>query len=803
MNEQIAYKAATVAAAVLADEKQPEQPWIRAIAGHLKNGNPAARKTFEAFLRAFEQPRLLHLLKQNANTTQDTSLLSEPLGKTVILYKSPLPGETQARLAYECFLDGFAAYLQRTRAISRLHETAAHVILFIPQGRSFDLDEMWQRYVRGEAFSRRGLAENFVSLLNSVQLAGRGFGVLDVPIISEDQRQILASFYLAAIQQVKGRLQWRANQIRTTEGLLANPSLVAKERTQSEKKLKTLQEKQQEEIEKYRSAFAKSLVGLLDKEEKAHHKASKATATRAKRPGKKTETPEESRPENPATNLKQERIGPMRKLLADTKGDPFLFLAQDQTDRPAAFTLVEQAATRFTERARNQLATTVGVKFAGVALEAYRLLDGEIPLTDIPPLFSLTAPTPIERPAGDAAGEWCYSCGKALGKKDPSYEVRRLLFSSPDQRPQSGSASVRPKACPTCAAVALTCPLKLSDQNVIVRLDPRGQQVGVADYLRDYCRMLTIGTLNTAAGRYLSLVCTERTAKGALANARLGQVVYTIAKLGLELPPDVFRDFRLSLITEGARIRVDAAVLFAAAGFLRGYGQRIIVGGDLNATLGKAVRSMQAGAFYAAEYTIIASGASFHDEINLENHRKELWEFLKQLAVEDVMTKSGEQRAKFYGDVAALTGFLYAFCDALRREVRKDPEQAEKDIGRILGKAIEYVDDTPNFFTYTAMSNRLRGEDVRLYKDSRHHFLYERAKGLLGEMQIAEEREHKEESATYLQLHFDDLTNAYTYFSQSTDYKGEREWKEFLYQVKLSLYSRFPECFAKAENNNN
>jgi hypothetical protein len=33
------------------------------------------------------------------------------------------------------------------------------------------------------------------------------------------------------------------------------------------------------------------------------------------------------------------------------------------------------------------------------------------------------------------------------------------------------------------------------------------------------------------------------------------------------------------------------------------------------------------------------------------------------------------------------------------------------------------------------------------------------------------------------------------YFSQTSDYREKREWKDFLYQVKLSLYSRFPECF--------
>jgi hypothetical protein len=385
------------------------------------------------------------------------------------------------------------------------------------------------------------------------------------------------------------------------------------------------------------------------------------------------------------------------------------------------------------------------VKFAGVALEMYRLLDGHIPLTEIPPLLLSESQTLLERSAGDASGEWCYSCGKALGRKESSYEVRRLLFSSPDQRPQSGSASVRPEACATCAAIALTCPLKLSDQNVIVRLDPKDQTAGTADYLRDYCRMLTIGTLNTAAGRYLSLVCTERTAKGFLASARMGKVVYAMAKLGVELPADVFRDFRLTLIVEGSEISLDPTVLFAVAGFLQGYGQRIIVGGDLNTSLGQAVRYMQSGAFYAAEYTFVANGASFRDDIGLEHHREELWRFLIKQVEEEGMTKNAEQRAKFYGDVAALTGLLYGFCSALRAQVRQD---SQKDVGRILGKAIEYVDDSPAFFTYTATTNELPSESARLYKDPSHHFLYDRTKALLAELGLIE-RENPGETSSW------------------------------------------------------
>ena len=787
MTQETVHKVAATIAASLAEGKKPEKSWCQAIARKLQDGTPVEQKALEGVLRSFGQPRLHRYLhryiahaKEYPDTSQDISL---PPGQTLLLFKSSLPGESQAHLAYECFQNGFLSYLQRTRYVCLLNDSPAHITLFVPGEQHIDLEKdlekMWQKYVQEDVFSDKGLAKSFVLLLNSVQLARRGFGVLDVPIISEKQRHILAGFYLAAVDQVARRLKWRAGEIQNTEKELETAQ-DKKERERTEKRFKTLQDKQQGELKKYQTAFTKALTVFLDKEGKRLQKATK-------RKGKP------QRVATLSTTFREEQVRHFRNLLNTSGGNPFEFLAKDQKARPDVFRPILQAAERFTERAGNQLATAVGAKLAGIVLEAYRLIDGRIPLTEIPALFSTGPLAPAARNAGDGSGEWCYSCGKALGKKETAYEVRRLLFSSPDQRPQSGSAALRPKACSSCAAIALTCPLKLSDQNVVIRLVPKTEAVGTDDYLRDYCRMLTIGTLNTSAGRYLSLVCTEQTAKGVLASTRLGKVVYAIAKLGLELPADVFCDFNLVLITEGSHISLDTAVLFATAGFLDGYQQRMIVGGDLNTTLGQVVRHIRAGRFYAAEYTLVAKGL-YGEGISLEQHRSELWKFLKKQG-EEPMNNHDEQRAKLYGDVAALTGLLYAFCAALRNEVRKD---REKDVGRILSKAIEYVDDSPAFFTYTVVTNKLPSESARLYKDPRHHFLYDRLKSLLECLGLGNREEH-EETSSYLQLHFDDITKAYDYFS--TNCTGEREWKEFLYQTKLSLYSRFPECFKDSSSN--
>jgi hypothetical protein len=231
MSNETLYRVATATAAVLSEGKQLERSWLHTIAWQLTQSGISERKILEAFLRGFEQPRLLRLVSR-VSEREEPSPFPEPPGKTVTLYKPPLPGEIQARLAYECFLDGFLSYLQWEHVIAPLRETTAHVTLFIPQGRAFDLDDIWQQYVRDEAFSHRGLIESFVLLLNSVQLADRGVGILDVPIVSEEQKQVLSSFYLAAAQRVEKQFRQRQQKIREAEEVVKRARASSTEREQ-------------------------------------------------------------------------------------------------------------------------------------------------------------------------------------------------------------------------------------------------------------------------------------------------------------------------------------------------------------------------------------------------------------------------------------------------------------------------------------------------------------------------------------------------------------------------------------------
>jgi hypothetical protein len=140
-------------------------------------------------------------------------------------------------------------------------------------------------------------------------------------------------------------------------------------------------------------------------------KATQKKLSKARSVKRLVEMQGKSEVESSSSTFSKDQIEMMSRLLNTTEGNPFQFLEEDSTARPNTFAPALQMATHFTEQARRQLATSVGAKFAGFVLEVYRLLDGNPPLTQIPLLFSSKHTPLVERSAGDASGEWCYSCG--------------------------------------------------------------------------------------------------------------------------------------------------------------------------------------------------------------------------------------------------------------------------------------------------------------------------------------------------------------------------------------------------------
>lgn len=147
----------------------------------------------------------------------------------------------------------------------------------------------------------------------------------------------------------------------------------------------------------------------------------------------------------------------------------------------------------------------------------------------------------------------------------------------------------------------------------------------------------------------------------------------------------------------------------------------------------------------------------------------------------------GKPEASRFRDVAALTGMLLAFANYVRQEAPRLNKNAEREVEKLLEKV-----DNPYHFTYEAAGN-LPGTGATLWRSADNYFIYEEAARLLERLGIPRaERETAEGNQRRLQFYFDDIIRSYTTLFEE-EYRTEKDRREFAYELKLSLYSRFPD----------
>ena len=309
--------------------------------------------------------------------------------------------------------------------------------------------------------------------------------------------------------------------------------------------------------------------------------------------------------------------------------------------------------------------------------------------------------------------------------------------------------------------------------------------------------------MHISAGRYLVLT-SERTGKGDLASQKLGQLQYALAKVASIFPAEVLADFNFSLVTQGSQpISLNSRHLIFIKGLMEGYGQSIVVSGkEINMTLGDAVRYVEQDLPILADYTLVKV-ASVSNRLELEQTRVAYWKKIQQ-DLEGVYMGATNQipkRAQLYKDVAALTGLTYAFAQSLESTAKKGMKQ--EDAEREVSKLIEKVDDAIAFCYYATLGDEKKTSvQARLYHNPANYFIYDQTKRLLETLEIPiSEREHKEDEKqqAWLDLYADDVMRSYAHFAEN-GYAQEKDWKELTYQLKLSLYTRFPELVRKMKS---
>lgn len=460
---------------------------------------------------------------------------------------------------------------------------------------------------------------------------------------------------------------------------------------------------------------------------------------------------------------------------------------------------VAQFSGLYTPTARQQLKVTGPVVRKYVS-ETKRLLS----LKDedyyrIAPLLSSDAGKLLtNRPTGDNPKTTCYVCGREISAGD-GFEANKIILPSPSQTLQSKSSQENPTVCGTCASLAIASPIKITNQSLVIRLLNKETRKYL---LEDHLRMFVLGELNVYAGRYVMLTCTEKIGKNTLMK-EFSREPYALWKVATLFPADVFHTYLVEAIIEGAQVVLPGRHLAWLSALMEIFPDikapyRLEDDKSRLTAVKKSIRHIQNEEVIFAIYELTKAflserpgGFSPLEASRLEDLRAlHIW-WLENNPFEEAERRSRmgnlTNKARLFRDVAGLTGILYAFAARVRSEA--NPQQAEREVEKLLEKV-----DEPNHFIYDAAGG-LQNVSARLWRGSDTHFIYDQAKALLEEAGI-DVRENSENGKPSLQVTFDDISKVYTYLFE-TRYKTEKDQREFTYQVKLSLYARFPEYLGK------
>jgi hypothetical protein len=773
-----------------------------------------------AIARTFDRPKLVRQLR----LSQEESKLIKPMfkgnqvfyrereiGRIQLVYKSPSPGELQAKLTHESTIDRFLEFLQKKYQIVSLHESNYHVQIFIPQTQqSNNIEDLWIEFLTKVIFSiygdfqsqLSGLMQTFITMLKSVTLAGRGFSTLEIPIITRDQAKVLAALYLAIFEQVNDRQEKRETEIIRLIKEIESEEPNSKDLESKEKKLQDKWEMQAKELnEKYKLDFQKKLSKLLEDHQKIYTQIKNLNEQSGKTDLSKAQVSKLQKQKDKIESqiiFHEGSIEEKRRLLEESDGNPFEFLKkQKQTEllKP-----IQAIAKSFNKTATEQINSTRGDIFTQCILEMYRLLENPKLETIPEPLLTIRPKTLAARTAGDDGKDFCYSCGVTLDAKTARWRVARFMFERPSQRRQSSSSEDRPFICSSCSVLSFASPLKVTDDSIILRLESQDDRGVTKVKIKDYLRMLTNKEVHLSSGCYIALT-SEKTITGDTASEKLGQFQYALAKVASILPLEVIKDFKFVLqLQRTEKVLVSRQLIFIK-GLIEGYHQSIIVSGkDINLKLGDAIRYVQQDSPYLADYTLLKA-SSISDRLLLERVREQyLQTIIQDIQGEDMTIDSLWKRAKLYEDVAALTGLTYAFAQSLESTAKKlmKPEDAEREVSKL----IEKVDDPFAFSYYATLGDEKKiSVQARLYHNPDNYFIYEQAKKMLEDkLEITNREEVDNSGKKWLVFYADDITKSYAYFAnpdQEGNYAQEKEWKNLTYNLKLSLYTRFPELVRK------
>lgn len=717
-------------------------------------------------------------------------------GTLVRQYKKPIPTEEQAAIAYEHAIDEYKRWLLTSHHLPILHETATSWLLFVPEGVEWSEGESWETFIQEELFSLESFIEKLLPLLNLDKLSARGFSIPDLLLISPGTRLFFAAWLYRVFLEVQQRLSNRQQKLQAAD-------LTDKER-------QTLQDKQDKEQDKYQSNLQKSFEKRQVEQDKHDKKLQKVDdkIAKSKKPSGKTyqkllaqkQELEDSFP------IPKARWASISGLCQKHDYDPFA-LVEDVFSEGELAAQIKSLATRFNKTAADQINHPRGDIFAGLVftlLELLQLEDRECQFS-LPPLVCSQSPQGDVRPPGLGQDRCCYVCGATLRDTDPVFEVRRMIFFSPEQRLQASGRPSRPLCCLSCVAYSLICGVKQTDGTTIIKIHHPNEHLDTWQ-TKQIRQALINKELDVQAGPYILLRTRERvlaSGKWKPASEVLGGLGYAYYTLANELPTALFSQMSFSYYNRGAEQPLSNAALLWLHALLQASQLSLVQQGSINQQVSKAIRLIIEGAYIEAEYTIASE---------LHPSRFFLFQYILAPFRERLITLIEEEpnmiqsEAPTLRDLAALTGLLMPFIQRTKTLVEQQKDKNAKDAQREMAKLME-KSEHPADFAYAFASQA--GQDyksVRLYLQQDNQFLFTEAKRLLGAIYGEENADKRLQTETkeaegaqskkspFLQLYSNDLLPCYEHILSSSK---EYDKRTFLTKLRLNLYSQFPQVLSR------
>ena len=410
---------------------------------------------------------------------------------------------------------------------------------------------------------------------------------------------------------------------------------------------------------------------------------------------------------------------------------------------------------------------------------------------------------------GDNSKNICAGCGRPIHRKEKKYKRISAFVKDGDERPQSGTRKETPTYyCDLCILQTTLCPIKFTKESLTVRLIRKNSSSLWPSLFEEELRKYTAHSLNAHAGNFISLHLKESVGRERLVE-KWGTYHYSLWKMATIFPPQLFAEgLQIEVYPGEETFRLPRWALWFIAALAEwdnvfNYWCYANKEKRAHTHTGFFLRLAARGKVFQAFYVLIAGGliSGYANSWRI-NRLQEIWkEFETQLKEEKYMPIPD------YPFIAGFTGLLLPLAERVHSS-RKSPEEKKRAVGKLLEEA-----DKPIQYAYTA-ARETGSPDFIFCKRPRNRYFYEKAIALLkwaGEDVDRLQKEAEEKAAElaanderfkWMQaaeekvfICPDQITRVASALVSENEkpYENEADWRAFAYQVKLALWSMFPQ----------